>query len=503
MRDKIVFWLDAHLTYYCLLYYMQQKYDADYFAIIDVPDRLKSFFQNQKLVNFKKIWFYHDHINKKQNLDIDYLTNFETNYDINLWQMAINDRIFYKYNPFHKFTRQEILSILEQECKLFEQIIDEIKPNFLITQDGGLRQDHLFYELCMKKNIHVITINIAKIAGGCYLSQQIHTIDNLKSLDAVKAKGRSVNELQRKLKNSSLSVSLMDFTNKTRSSKLALFKAAFQLLFMSSNSNLRTHYTYYGRTKLRLLVNEFLNIFKVKYRNYYLNKHSYHKIEDEKFIYLPLHQEPERSLLLDAPFYTDQIETTKNVAKSIPVNHVLYVKEHPTQGRARGWRPVSDYKEILAIPNVKMIHPSIPSDELIKKSSLVISVGGTASFEAAFYEKPSIMFADLGYTILPSVFQIKSFDDLPQTIRRALNTKISHIDLDRYVTVLEESLFDFNWMDFIVKYQQKFFYNGNLADAEINVKDMREFLEEQKTVLVKLADQHIDKIMQCKAKRDD
>ena len=37
-----------------------------------------------------------------------------------------------EYNEFYKFSREEILSILEDECKLFEKIL-EIKPKFLIS----------------------------------------------------------------------------------------------------------------------------------------------------------------------------------------------------------------------------------------------------------------------------------------------------------------------------------------------------------------------------------
>lgn len=493
MTDRILFWLDANLLYYCLSYYLQKKYPADYFAIADITERPKTFFQNQTLVDFKKIWFYYDHVGKKQETNVDYLRDFEKKYSINLWTFAINERLFYKYNQFHNFTKNEILSILEQECKLFESIINEIKPNYLITPDSGLHHGNLFSEICRKNNIRVIMINVSKFGGGSYLSEKIHTIDNLHTLDNVKPKGRDLVTLQAALKKSSLSTSLANYTKETRRSKLALCKAAFQLLFVSENQNIKTHYSYYGRTKTHVLANEILTRIKTKFRNHYLDKHSVYKIEDEKFIYLPLHQEPERSLLLDAPFYTNQIETIRNVAKAIPIEFTLYVKEHPTQGKSRGWRPISEYKEIIAIPNVKMIHYSVPSDELIQKSSLVISAGGTASFEAAFYEKPSIMFADLGYSILPSIFKIKSFDDLPQTILEALHTKVNSVDLDKYLSVLEENTFDFDWIDFVLKCHKQFYYDGNLVDVEISSSEMEKFLNEEKSILEKLADEHIKK----------
>ena len=47
------------------------------FAIIDTTDRTKSFFQNQKLVNFEKIWFFHDHILRNKTPDLKYLNSIE------------------------------------------------------------------------------------------------------------------------------------------------------------------------------------------------------------------------------------------------------------------------------------------------------------------------------------------------------------------------------------------------------------------------------------------
>ena len=58
MKDKIIFWLDSNLTQYTLAYFLQKKLDADFYAIIDVTNKPRIFYENQHLVNFKKIWFF-------------------------------------------------------------------------------------------------------------------------------------------------------------------------------------------------------------------------------------------------------------------------------------------------------------------------------------------------------------------------------------------------------------------------------------------------------------
>ena len=114
MKSKILFWLGAELTHFCLAYALQKQFNADYYAVIDITKKPKGFFQKQELVKFDKIWYFFDHV-KKQNKkpDYNYLSNFEKKYGINLWKLAVNERIFYRFYNFHKFTSEQICSILE------------------------------------------------------------------------------------------------------------------------------------------------------------------------------------------------------------------------------------------------------------------------------------------------------------------------------------------------------------------------------------------------------
>jgi len=132
----------------------------------------------------------------------------------------------------------------------------------------------------------------------------------------------------------------------------------------------------------------------------------------------------ERQILLDAPFFTNQIEVIRHIAKSLPINYKLYVKEAPGNA-ARDWRSKSEYDDILKIPNVTLIHPDYDSKNLLEHCSLAATISGSSSFEAAFYEKPSIVFSDILYGKLPSVFRIKTPEELPKIIRQALQCKVN------------------------------------------------------------------------------
>tara|TARA_B100001105_G_scaffold32288_1_gene22633 strand:- start:151 stop:471 length:321 start_codon:yes stop_codon:yes gene_type:complete len=105
MSNRVFFWLDADVTDFCISYYLQKISDAEFYAIIDITNMPKKFFQEQKLVQFKKIWFYHDFMNKKIKSDSNYLKLFKEKNGIDIWQLAKNDRIFmHDYNDYHKFS---------------------------------------------------------------------------------------------------------------------------------------------------------------------------------------------------------------------------------------------------------------------------------------------------------------------------------------------------------------------------------------------------------------
>jgi len=43
MKDKIIFWLNADLIYFGIAKSLQEKYDSNFYAIIDITKKPKSF----------------------------------------------------------------------------------------------------------------------------------------------------------------------------------------------------------------------------------------------------------------------------------------------------------------------------------------------------------------------------------------------------------------------------------------------------------------------------
>jgi len=485
MSTKILFWFSGDLTPFCLAYYLQKKIDSDFFAIIDTYDKPKTFFKNQQLVNVNKSWFYHDYFQKMTKPDLLYLDNFEKKYDINLWELAINERIFYRFNEIYKFSNDEILSILEHECKLFENILNEINPNFLIMSEPTLHQHELLYKMCKKFGVKILLYNRPNISR-CIISENPRKLDNKINFDNLPASNRTFDELLSYRKSLNYFGSIKTFRNKFKSSNLELFKSFLKFTF-TENQHIKTYYTHRGRTKIKVLKNEIAKKLKRKFRNRFINKNFETKINlKENFVYFPLAVDEERNLLISTPFYTNQIEIIRHIAKSLPPGFKLYVKENPAQ-KIRYWRNISDYKQIMKIPNVSLIHPSFSAEKIYEHCSLVITIGGSSGLEAAFYQKPSIVFADLGYVILPSVTKLNRIEELPTLIRESLNKEVNSIDLDKYLTLLHDNSFDFNPLDLQNRYDEFFYFGGHYQSVDISEEKMKYFLDDNKKTLQKLA----------------
>ena len=144
---KIIFWIDSSLIDFALSYYLDKKINYELYAIIDITNKPKNFFETQNLVKFKKFWFYHDNIKQNYVADRKFLEKFEKSNNLNLLELISNDRHFNKFNEFHQFSDEQILSIVEQECIFFDKILTEVKPMFMVTQETALRSHHLLYLL--------------------------------------------------------------------------------------------------------------------------------------------------------------------------------------------------------------------------------------------------------------------------------------------------------------------------------------------------------------------
>ena len=140
--------------------------------------------------------------------------------------------------------------------------------------------------------------------------------------------------------------------------------------------------------------------FRYKKAKKYYNKADFSK----KYVYFPLHYQPEASTLVCAPKYENQIVFIDALAKSLPADTVFYIKEHYA---LLGNRNLNFYNELKKYPNIVLIDPWESSRELIENAECVVTLTGTAGYEAMLLRKPVILGGHTFFEMTPGVVYVE------------------------------------------------------------------------------------------------
>ena len=383
------------------------------------------------------------------------------------------------------------------ECKFFENVLELSKPDFFMTTVTDQRRSNLLERMCKSKGIRVLMLETSRLGFRSTISEEANEIDYFESIQSTNNKitfselRENIKKYDRYVQAKTLSKGKFDF------SMWEKIKSSLYWMVNTFDKEYRMGYDHFGMTRFNVITDRLSSAIKRSYRGSYIDKTLVRKIKNEKFVYYSLSVEPERTLSISAPFYMNQLEVIRNIARSIPVDFKLYVKEHYGM-KYRHWRPLSYYKTIMDLPNVTLIHPSLSNEELIKNCSIVFTVTGTAGLEAAYYGKPSVVFGHTSYDSLPSVHKIEHLEDLPQLIRTCLGEKVNSSDVANLVKIIENVSFDFDIIEMYNKIADRFHIGGFLVSNKISMDSLDSFLEENKTTFETLAKEHVKKIKQHK-----
>ena len=440
-KETMLVWLDFGPYPYLHLGIISKLSELERFDFIGIITRKQdmSFFEKQKIIKFKKLIYYPDCYINKSTYNMNNLKNIEDKFDLNIWLNIFSDRSFSKFwTDFHKFTREEILIIIEKSLSFFVNILEKEKPKMILMQTPGENVSGvLLYELARKMDIQTFMIN------DIHYKNHIHISNNTKNSEIS-------NEIKKIGNNFEESLEIYDkrFIHNHSNDNVKIisgydpgiksFSQKIKHYIKRLSNNLEPIYLNVGKTKYNLMKYRLHSSFEVKKRQKFLDNYTEKTIKNENFLYFPLQSEPEASILMNTPFYTNQINLVETIAKSIPINYVLYVKEHPFQ-KHKLWRSIDDYKKIKNIPNVRFLHPSVNAQEVLEKSKGVITISGATGFEALFYHIPIIMFGDEYYDKLSMVTKIETFDELSYKIKNTLsNFEFNGKELSMFVKVLKE-----------------------------------------------------------------
>lgn len=167
---------------------------------------------------------------------------------------------------------------------------------------------------------------------------------------------------------------------------------------------------------------------------------------EQRYYFYPLHLEPEAVVLYHAHgLYANQIKLVQNIAAQLPPDTYLYVKDHPHD---QGYRAAADYAALQAIPNIRLLDAGISGKEITAHSEGVITLTGSAGFEALLLGKRVFTFGKTFYSAAPGVTYLRHVRDLREALYQAetrpfLADEALHPWLTAYFTALHPGLTDY------------------------------------------------------------
>jgi len=143
------------------------------------------------------------------------------------------------------------------------------------------------------------------------------------------------------------------------------------------------------------------------------------ELAGKKFVYFPLHIEPEMALHGISPEYFYQHAAIAALARDLPAGVLLAVKEaYGSIGR----RPKEFYRQIADLKNVVWLETWEPGIACAQAASAVATICGTAGLEAACSGRSVVSFGQHNlYNFLSSVYVINNERELAGCLRQALD----------------------------------------------------------------------------------
>jgi hypothetical protein len=135
------------------------------------------------------------------------------------------------------------------------------------------------------------------------------------------------------------------------------------------------------------------------------------------FVFFGLHTQPESSIDVWAPFFSNQLWVIELLARSMPPTYNLMVKIHKSDTSSYSR---TQLEKIQRLPGVKLVKPFADTRRFIERADLVVAIQGTIGMEAALLGVPVIMLGDSPVKLFPSASSVGDIQDLPELIRRKI-----------------------------------------------------------------------------------
>ncbi len=369
---------------------------------------------------------------------------------------SYKDKFYYSFRQ--NVSDEGIIDFVTATYKYIRIIFRDFKPDLIITPNFASLPHIMFYLYARKRGVPMIGITDSKVQGyfiftHSYLDdsglfyERVDLLNNGQEDSSHRAKARQYIDEFRKTFNRSPQAQFKhrNWKQKIRRELSPFYHILKWYLHPQINYLESTGITIDYRPPRIILRDHYARRAYEKFMDTY----QYYPFEQiKKFVYFPLQVQPEESIDVISPFFSNQIETARLVAQSLPDDYTLVVKEHPAM---YGMRSPSYLEKIARTPNVKLVDYRIGSGELLRQADLIIGPSGTTLAEAAFCLKPVIQLGNLGTTLkLPTVFHYTDMTTLSAKIKEVLGLNLKTAEnerrLENFVAAVYDTGFDYDYI---------------------------------------------------------
>lgn len=364
---------------------------------------------------------------KKYKNDLDIIETFNHYNVTNIQQWINHERV-----TFNIFDSQELMAKFSVYLNAVNEVISEIKKEgrpIVIQEFGGFLSVISIYIITLHHQFKNWFIEPSFFRGklfynlNTFASTNIQDIPTESSLEVKKY-------LTETITSRSIVIPKKDIHQyNTALIKVANFKNFKKLIIKIFNKHILRRHQEFGYI-LRYVTMHLSQAFNsICLRKYYLKKDLK---KAPKYVYFPLHVPGDAALTLRSPKYLDQISLIEYLARNLPIEVNLFIKEHPAQIGA------IQRKQIISLlrqyDNLKLIHPSKNNFELLENASCVISINSKSGAEAIALGKKVIVLGDAFYSDSHLVTFLNDLSIFNETIKNLLAdiNKSKSSDIENY-----------------------------------------------------------------------
>lgn len=275
--------------------------------------------------------------------------------------------------------KKKLKSLLEKFI-YYENIANRFNPKLII----GIIKDEIFNIVADKNNINYLSLGLIKF-GNRFTWSDNNFITSSAFIEKIKRYAQDefmpVDFSYTQEAGSKYNQSMARYSY-FRAIKNALKRVAVETYQSLKGIRKKDSYRYLGWIP---------SIFRRPFMYNYFSRYGKtpEQLRDFRLIYIPLHLEPEITLLALSPEFNNSMEMIAWISKSVPADTLLVVKEQPF---SFGIRSKHYYDNLRRIGNVVLANPRTLSWDWIKASSVVATFTGTAATEAVYFNRPVISF---------------------------------------------------------------------------------------------------------------